>query len=145
MTIPRSLLSLLLNSCRQVAALVDECVLGPTSSSPSPSLITPTHHLLRSTFDSDPYLAYRPSFARSMPIQILLTGVVLTLVAVLFIHLLFTGHYHWSLAPTNYALQMAGVTTLLVSLIWTLHVVLGRASEESAKWYAVRCSIKNTA
>ncbi|PBK74087.1 hypothetical protein ARMSODRAFT_929640 [Armillaria solidipes] len=84
--------------------------------------------------DSDPYLHYRPAYARSLPIQILLTGIVLTLVAVLFIHLIFTAQYHWPLAPVNYVLQMSGVTTLLISLIATLHVVLSAALEESQKW-----------
>ncbi|KAK0195835.1 hypothetical protein F5146DRAFT_1101211 [Armillaria mellea] len=84
--------------------------------------------------DSDPYLYYRPAYARSLPIQILLTGIVLTLVAVLFIHLIFTAQYHWPLAPVNYVLQMSGVTTLLISLIATLHVVLSETLEESQKW-----------
>ncbi|KAK0486233.1 hypothetical protein IW261DRAFT_1454446 [Armillaria novae-zelandiae] len=84
--------------------------------------------------DSDPYLHYRPAYARSLPIQILLTGIVLTLVAVLFIHLIFTAQYHWPLAPVNYVLQMSGVTTLLISLIATLHVVLSATLEESQKW-----------
>ncbi|KAK0459103.1 uncharacterized protein EV420DRAFT_1538312 [Desarmillaria tabescens] len=57
--------------------------------------------------DVDPYLQYRPAYARSLPIQILLTGIVLTLVAVLFIHLIFTAQYHWPLAPVNYVLQMS--------------------------------------
>ncbi|KAK0241352.1 hypothetical protein EDD85DRAFT_993113 [Armillaria nabsnona] len=84
--------------------------------------------------DADPYLHYRPAYARSLPIQILLTGIVLTLVAVLFIHLIFTAQYHWPLAPVNYVLQMSGVTTLLISLIATLHVVLSATLEESQKW-----------
>ncbi|KAK0212435.1 hypothetical protein DFS33DRAFT_1281468 [Desarmillaria ectypa] len=84
--------------------------------------------------DADPYLQYRPAYARSLPIQILLTGIVLTLVAVLFIHLIFTAQYHWPLAPVNYVLQMSGVTTLLISLIATLHVVLSATLEESQKW-----------
>ncbi|KAJ7072763.1 hypothetical protein C8F01DRAFT_1105137 [Mycena amicta] len=54
-------------------------------------------------YGEDPYLKYRPAFARSLPVQILLTGVVLTLVAVLFIHLIFTAQYHWPLAPVNYS------------------------------------------
>ncbi|KAF8918178.1 hypothetical protein CPB85DRAFT_1282844 [Mucidula mucida] len=83
---------------------------------------------------NDPYLEYRPAFARSLPVQILLTGVVLTLVAVLFIHLIFTAQYHWPLAPVNYVLQMSGVTTLLISLIATLHVVLAATLEESQIW-----------
>ena len=64
----------------------------------------------------------------------MLTGVVLTLVAVLFIHLMFTGQYHWPLAPVNYVLQLSGVTTLLISLIATIHVVLSTAFAESEKW-----------
>ncbi|PPQ84262.1 hypothetical protein CVT26_011854, partial [Gymnopilus dilepis] len=87
-----------------------------------------------SEFPNDPYLAYRPPFARSLPVQIMLTGVVLTLVAVLFVHLLFTAQYHWPLAPVNYVLQLSGVTTLLISLIATIHVVLSAAFEESEKW-----------
>jgi len=64
----------------------------------------------------------------------MLTGVVLTLVAVLFIHLMFTAQYHWPLAPVNYVLQLSGVTTLLISLIATIHVVLSATSAESEKW-----------
>jgi hypothetical protein len=85
-------------------------------------------------FDIDPYLEYRPAFARSLPVQILLTGVVLTLVAVLFIHLIFTAQYHWPLAPVNYVLQLSGVTSLLISLIATLQVVLSATFAESEKW-----------
>ncbi|GLB37355.1 hypothetical protein LshimejAT787_0404060 [Lyophyllum shimeji] len=85
-------------------------------------------------FDIDPYLQYRPPFARSLPVQILLTGVVLTLVAVLFIHLIFTAQYHWPLAPVNYVLQLSGVTSLLISLIATLQVVLAATFAESEKW-----------
>lgn len=86
------------------------------------------------SFDIDPYLEFRPPFAQSLPIQILLTGVVLTLVAVLFIHLIFTAQYHWPLAPVNYVLQMSGVTTLLISLIATLQVVLSATFAESERW-----------
>ena len=86
------------------------------------------------SFTNDPYLAYRPHFVRSLPVQIMLTGVILTLVAVLFIHLLFTAKYHWSLAPVNYVLQLSGVTTLLISLIATIHVVLSSSFAESEKW-----------
>ncbi|KAF8911539.1 hypothetical protein CPB84DRAFT_1842040 [Gymnopilus junonius] len=90
--------------------------------------------LANSEFPNDPYLAFRPPFARSLPVQIMLTGVVLTLVAVLFVHLLFTAQYHWPLAPVNYVLQLSGVTTLLISLIATIHVVLSATFAESEKW-----------
>ncbi|KAF7296028.1 hypothetical protein MKEN_01417800 [Mycena kentingensis (nom. inval.)] len=85
-------------------------------------------------YAEDPYLKYRPAFARSLPVQILLTGVVLTLVAVLFIHLIFTAQYHWPLAPVNYVLQISGVSTLLISLVATLHVVLAATMNESQHW-----------
>ena len=87
-----------------------------------------------SRYQEDPYLKYRPPFVRSLPVQLLLTGVILTLTVVLLIHLLFTAQYHWPLAPVNYVLQISGVTTLLVSLIATIHVVLSASLEESSRW-----------
>lgn len=87
-----------------------------------------------SSFGFDPILRYRPSFACSLPIQILMIGIVLTLTSVLLIHLVFTAQYHWPLAPVNYALQLSAVITLLVSLIATLHVVLDTATQESREW-----------
>ncbi|KAG6837814.1 hypothetical protein H0H93_016182 [Arthromyces matolae] len=85
-------------------------------------------------YSIDPYLQYRPAFAQSLPVQILLTGVVLTLVTVLFIHLILTAQYHWPLAPVNYVLQLSGVLTLLISLIATLQVILSATMSESEKW-----------
>ncbi|KAJ3994515.1 hypothetical protein F5050DRAFT_1575516 [Lentinula boryana] len=82
----------------------------------------------------DPYLQYKPEFARSLPVQTLVTGVVFTLVAVLFVHIVFTGQYHWPLAPVNYALQLSGVVSLLVSLIATIHVIFSSAITESQHW-----------
>jgi len=100
--------------------------------------LCPSFTVLRSNFlfslDVDPYLQYKPEFARSLPIQILVIGIVLTLVAVLLIHIIFTAQYHWPLAPVNYILQLSGVITLLISLIATLHVVLSTALSESEKW-----------
>jgi hypothetical protein len=98
------------------------------------SFSTAQDNLTFDGYDYDPILQYRPNFTRSLPVQILLTGVVLTLVAVLFIHLIFTVQYHWPLAQVNYILQMSGVTTLLISLIATLHVVLTASIRESQEW-----------
>lgn len=97
-----------------------------------PSAFCHSNSLFR--YDFDPYLQYRPAFAQSLPVQILLTGVVLTLVAVLFIHLIFTAQYHWPLAPVNYVLQLSGVISLIVSLIATIHVVFSTTVTESEKW-----------
>ncbi|KAF9228498.1 hypothetical protein BS17DRAFT_773832 [Gyrodon lividus] len=82
----------------------------------------------------DPVLQYRPPFAQSLPVQIFLTGIVLTLVAVLLLHLIFTAQYHWPLARTNYILQLTGVVTLLVSLIATLYVIFATTVQQSQHW-----------
>ncbi|KAI0338331.1 hypothetical protein BDW22DRAFT_1362923 [Trametopsis cervina] len=85
-------------------------------------------------FPFDPILQYRPSFARSLPIQILVTGIVLTLTSVLLIHLIFTAQYHWPLALINCALQLSAVITLLIYLIACLRVILQEATNESRHW-----------
>lgn len=36
----------------------------------------------------DPYLAYQPAYAFTLPIQLLVTGITVTLLVVLLIHLL---------------------------------------------------------
>ncbi|KAI1791158.1 hypothetical protein LXA43DRAFT_973212 [Ganoderma leucocontextum] len=86
------------------------------------------------SYPSDPILAHRPGFAKSLPVQILLLGITLTLTTVLIIHLVFTAQYHWPLAPVNCILQMSAVTTLLVSCIATLHVVLSSTVDQSMTW-----------
>ncbi|KAG8983237.1 hypothetical protein FRB90_006209, partial [Tulasnella sp. 427] len=90
--------------------------------------------ITNSTLDRDPYLDFQPIFADSLPVQILLTGMVLALVFVLFVHLVFTAQYHWPLARLNYALQMSGVCTLMISLLTTLVVVLKNSYEKSREW-----------
>ncbi|KAG0708625.1 hypothetical protein DFH29DRAFT_891201 [Suillus ampliporus] len=87
-----------------------------------------------SGYDHDPILEYRPAFVQSLPVQILLTGVVLTLVVVLLLHLLFTAQYHWPLARVNYMLQLTGVITLLASVTATIYVVFSSTVEESQHW-----------
>ncbi|KAH9855918.1 hypothetical protein C2E23DRAFT_750934 [Lenzites betulinus] len=86
------------------------------------------------SFPYDPIAAHRPTYARSLPVQILLLGITLTLTTVLIIHLIFTAQYHWPLAPVNYVLQMSAVTTLLISCIATMHVVLSSTIAQSLKW-----------
>ncbi|GBE80759.1 hypothetical protein BKA93DRAFT_825209 [Sparassis latifolia] len=85
-------------------------------------------------FSNDPILQFRPAFARSLPVQILLVGIVLTLSSVLLLHLIFTAQYHWPLAPVNFALQLSAVSILLISSIVTLQVVLSTATEQSRVW-----------
>ncbi|KAF8342947.1 uncharacterized protein EI90DRAFT_3149971 [Cantharellus anzutake] len=83
---------------------------------------------------NDPLLDFQPNFALSLPVQILLLGVILTLVAVLLIHLLFTAHTHWPLARLNYALQISGVITLLTSLIASIIAVFHLLHGYSRGW-----------
>ena len=85
-------------------------------------------------FDENPILIKQPAFACSLPVQILLNGIVLALTAVLLFHLLFTAQYHYPLAPLNYLLQLAGVLSLLISLIATLYVVLTSSLKDSREW-----------
>ncbi|KAH8109009.1 hypothetical protein DFH11DRAFT_1630283 [Phellopilus nigrolimitatus] len=85
-------------------------------------------------YEQNPILEKQPIFARSLPVQILLNGIVFALTAVLLIHLLFTAQYHWPLAPLNYVLQLAGVVSLLISVIATLCVILAQAFRDSQEW-----------
>ena len=84
--------------------------------------------------DTDPILQYRPVFARSLPVQLLVNGIVLTLMSVLLLQLLFTAQYHFRLAPVNYAFQFAGVCMLLTDNIASLHVIMSTVSDESKTW-----------
>ncbi|KAG9312180.1 hypothetical protein JVU11DRAFT_7475 [Chiua virens] len=85
-------------------------------------------------YPQDPILQYRPPFVQSLPVQIFLIGIVLTLAGVLLLHLLFTAQYHWPLARTNYVLQITGVITLLISSIATIYVIFSTAVEQSQHW-----------
>jgi len=86
------------------------------------------------SFASDPVLALRPPLARSLPVQLLLNGIVLTLMSVLLLQLLFTAQYHFRLAPVNFSLQVSAVCTLLVSSISTIQVVMSTVSDQSQTW-----------
>ena len=79
-------------------------------------------------------LKHLPAFANSLPVQVLLTGIVFTLTCVLLIHLCFTAQYHWPLAPVNFVLQVSGVLSLLIAQIATLHVILSATMLESQIW-----------
>jgi hypothetical protein len=92
------------------------------------------YRISSSGFDFDPILHYRPPFSRSLPVQLLFIGIVLTLVAILLIHLIFTATYHWPLAPVNFVLQLCGVVSLFITLVATMCVALSATHEESKQW-----------
>ncbi|KZT29604.1 hypothetical protein NEOLEDRAFT_1127313 [Neolentinus lepideus HHB14362 ss-1] len=79
-------------------------------------------------------LRYRPAFTRSLPVQILLTGVIFTLLSLLMIQLLFTARHHWYLSPGNYILQVCGVATLGTSLAAAMYKILSVTASESEVW-----------
>ncbi|KAF8549979.1 hypothetical protein OG21DRAFT_1514635, partial [Imleria badia] len=87
-----------------------------------------------SAYTQDPILKYRPPFVQSLPVQILLAGITLTLAAVLLFHLIFTAQYHWPLARTNYILQLTGVITLLISISAAIYVIFFVAIQQSQHW-----------
>ncbi|KAI8978295.1 hypothetical protein BD414DRAFT_495135 [Trametes punicea] len=109
-------------------SLLSQCLAQDVSS------VNATNSTDDGSFPYDPILAHRPNYARSLPVQILLLGITLTLTAVLMIHLIFTGQYHWPLAPVNYVLQMSAVSTLLIASMATMHVVLSSTIDQSLRW-----------
>ncbi|KAG8221228.1 hypothetical protein J3R82DRAFT_1390 [Butyriboletus roseoflavus] len=75
-----------------------------------------------------------PPLPNPLPVQILITGISLTLAAILLLHLIFTAQYHWPLARTNYILQITGVTTLLISIGATIYVIFSTTVQQSQHW-----------
>lgn len=83
---------------------------------------------------TNPYLDYRPIFARSLPVQILLTGITLTLVTVLLIQLIFSAPSHLRIARTNFVLQVSAALSLLAWEIASLVLILNEAAKQSQRW-----------
>lgn len=106
----------------------------PLSTAVTTVVSTVAATMTRAVFPSDPYLAYQPAFAYSLPIQFLLTGVILALCAILLIHLVFTAPYHWPMAKVNYTLQLSGVCSLLLTLGVTLSVISANVHGTSREW-----------
>ena len=103
-------------------------------SSPTTTSSIPAAAYTGPIYPNDPYLVYQPSYAYSLPVQILLLGAVCTLTGVLLTHLVFTAPYHWPLAKLNYSLQLSGVLSLLVSTCLSLVVVLQDVLQTSRSW-----------
>jgi len=59
----------------------------PIASSSSPSSVMDLS-MIGEILDQDPYLAYQPAFVHSLPIQLFVNAITITLLCVLFIHLL---------------------------------------------------------
>ncbi|TXT10415.1 uncharacterized protein COLE_04349 [Cutaneotrichosporon oleaginosum] len=83
---------------------------------------------------NDPYLEFQPAFAYTLPVQILLTGITLTLLVILLIHLLFTTQYHYPLAPLNYCLQLASVIAVLLGVIVRVYIIMAHLGAKGDRW-----------
>lgn len=103
-------------------------------SSDAPPPFSPADMRSPSGYSSDPYLLYRPVFARSLPIQVLVTGIALTLVTVLFIQLLFSAPTHLQIARTNFFLQISATLAVLAWEIASLSIVLDTTRDQSQVW-----------
>jgi hypothetical protein len=82
----------------------------------------------------DPLLAIMPTFVFSMPAQIVVDGINISLVSTLAIQLIFTAQYHYPLSRKNYLLQLVSVLMLLITVAVHLHVVLAKLKQESHVW-----------
>ncbi len=98
------------------------------------NLTLPADLFNNSGYPTNPYLTYRPRFARSLPIQILMTGITLTLVSVVIVQLVFTSPYHIRLARANFFLQLSSAVVLLGSEIASLAVLLNDTKRQSQTW-----------
>lgn len=107
--------------------------MGP-SHSPSPRDRPPADFRLPSGYPTNPYLTYRPTFARSLPIQLLVTGITLTLVSVLLIQLLFSAPSHIRIARTNFFLQVSAAFAVLAWEIASLTLILNASRDQSQRW-----------
>ncbi|WWC90559.1 uncharacterized protein L201_005495 [Kwoniella dendrophila CBS 6074] len=90
--------------------------------------------ILETIVEPDPYLQYQPTFAYTLPIQLLVNGITFTLLCVLLIHLLFTTQYHYPLAPLNYILQFFSILTVLISVVIKIIVILQHTAKSADIW-----------
>lgn len=84
--------------------------------------------------NNDPLLAIMPEFIYSMPAQVIVDGINLSLVTILGVQLLFTAQYHFPFSRKNYCLQMASVLLLMISVAVHLNAVLNRLHRQSHQW-----------
>ena len=102
---------------------------------PSPDFIPPADLPPNySGYTTDPYLFYRPIFARSLPVQMFISGITITLVCILLIQLMFTAPYHARLARLNFFLQLSAALVLLASQIAGLTLLLNATQRQSQNW-----------
>ncbi|TIC09549.1 hypothetical protein E3Q15_03325 [Wallemia mellicola] len=91
-------------------------------------------YFLPSNAAENPYLIYQPPSAYSLPSQMLVIGIVLTLCTVLLSHLCFTAQYHFPLSKLNYLLQTLAVVSLLTKVSAELALISNKLYETASIW-----------
>lgn len=82
----------------------------------------------------NPLLAYQPAFTYSMPTQLVIYGVVVTLLTVLLFHLIFTARYHYPLARLNFILLMSSVLATEIFVVVVVAIVNDQLLDTSKQW-----------
>ncbi|KAK4057657.1 hypothetical protein OIO90_001305 [Microbotryomycetes sp. JL221] len=82
----------------------------------------------------DPYLEVLPAFSYSMPVQVVILGVTVTLLGVLLVHLLFTIRYHLPLSRINYSFQVSAVVLSLGNVAAQFHIVMTNLERQGKRW-----------
>ncbi|KZO93905.1 hypothetical protein CALVIDRAFT_518241 [Calocera viscosa TUFC12733] len=93
-----------------------------------------TNSTTNTTLSSDPYLAYLPSLARTLPVQSVMLGSMLTLFFTLFVHLLLTSPYHRPLSKLNWSLQVSAVVAAMLSIAARIGLVLQKSLSSGSEW-----------
>ncbi|GAA5932596.1 hypothetical protein JCM3775_005973 [Rhodotorula graminis] len=122
-----------------LASLVEQSP-NATASSLLPSLTAAVQSLVAQNHDEaadgldDPLLAALPDFTYAMPVQVVILGVTITLLSMLFVHLLFTIRYHAPLNRVNYALQTSATGLSLANVAAQLHIVMNNLYGTGRSW-----------
>ncbi|TNY20621.1 hypothetical protein DMC30DRAFT_352040, partial [Rhodotorula diobovata] len=82
----------------------------------------------------DPLYDALPDFTYAMPVQVVILGVTITLLSMLFVHLLFTIRYHAPLNRVNYALQTSATGLSLANVAAQLHIVMSNLYGTGRTW-----------
>ncbi|CAD6973429.1 unnamed protein product [Tilletia controversa] len=85
-------------------------------------------------FTSDEILSLLPAFSYSLPVQVLVTGINLSICTVILTHLLFTASYHYPLSKHNFLLQLGGATFLIINLATELSIIFAHAQKQSRRY-----------
>ncbi|GAA5826878.1 hypothetical protein JCM11251_002140 [Rhodosporidiobolus azoricus] len=113
---------------------------NPTVTALAPSVSAALQSMVSQNAESnaenmeDPLLKALPAFTYSMPVQLAILGVTVTLLGMLLVHLLFTIRYHAPLSKLNYALQTSATALSLANTASQLHIVMDQLIKTGRVW-----------